>query len=112
VRKGKLVRDKIPDIIRASGEEPDIVHVHGATYQGRLHEKLREEAAELSRAQGAEFVAELADVLEVVYALADAHGVTREQLHEARLRKLGERGGFAKGIVWRGNRRTAEREGE
>jgi len=40
-------------------------------------------------------VAELVDVLEVVYALAAEQSVGRSQIEDRRRQKLGNRGGFA-----------------
>jgi len=46
---------------------------------------------------------ELADVLEVLLALADDLGVDRDQLEKLRTTKALELGGFAGQIVWSGN---------
>lgn len=43
----KLVRDKIPDIIRASGRQPSVRHLNDLEYKAALDAKLLEEAAEL-----------------------------------------------------------------
>lgn len=42
---------------------------------------------------------ELADVMEVLFGLADSLGYSEEELLKARNRKLNEHGGFKKGIV-------------
>ena len=44
---GKLVRDKIPDIIRASGRTPQVTTLTAGAYRRALHDKLREEVDEL-----------------------------------------------------------------
>ncbi|MCY0932159.1 nucleoside triphosphate pyrophosphohydrolase [Streptomyces sp. H27-H1] len=46
---------------------------------------------------------ELADILEVAYALAADLGVSPEQLENIRAAKASQRGGFTKRIVWTGN---------
>lgn len=60
-----------------------------------LTRKLREEVEEFCQTGAAE---ELADVLEVVYALADESGIGRDALEEIRGRKRLERGGFEQRI--------------
>ncbi|GAA0084851.1 hypothetical protein UT300007_12900 [Clostridium sp. CTA-7] len=42
---------------------------------------------------------ELADVMEVLYGLANNMGYSEEDLNKKRLEKLEERGGFKEGIV-------------
>jgi predicted house-cleaning noncanonical NTP pyrophosphatase (MazG superfamily) len=62
----KLVRDKIPDIIRRSGKRCSFHTATEEEYLIRLKDKLFEELQELYEEPSIE---ELADVLEVVYAL-------------------------------------------
>ena len=100
----KLVRDRIPEIIRAGGSEP-ITYVAGLEeYRSRLRDKLGEEVAEALAADDEHAPEELADVLEVVRALAALLGVDPEQLEKIRAAKAEARGGFAGRIVWVGNR--------
>ncbi|KZN25699.1 hypothetical protein A4G99_04420 [Haladaptatus sp. R4] len=92
----KLVRDRIPAIIEENDERP-VTHVaDDDEYERRLAEKLDEEVTEF-RESGEP--AELADVLEVVYALADSDGLTRDELERIRAEKADDRGGFTDGIV-------------
>ncbi|MEV6757052.1 nucleoside triphosphate pyrophosphohydrolase [Streptomyces sp. NPDC051214] len=100
----KLVRDRIPQIIREAGAEPVIHTADAEEYRARLREKLGEEVAEFLGADDAQAPEELADVLEVVYALAADLGVTQEQLEKIREAKAKERGGFAERVVMSGNR--------
>lgn len=88
----KLVRDKIPEIIESQGETPNIRILSDAEYGLHLEQKLDEEVGEYHRDQNME---ELADILEVVYALADAIG-SREELMDIYQRKHDSRGGFSK----------------
>jgi predicted house-cleaning noncanonical NTP pyrophosphatase (MazG superfamily) len=101
---GKLVRDRIPEIIRANGDEPIVYRAEADEYRRRLREKLGEEVGEFLDADDDHAVEELADVLEVVYALAADLGVDQERLERARAVKAQERGAFADRIVWTGVR--------
>lgn len=102
--RGKLVRDRIPQIIRTSGAEP-VTYVAGPEeYRSRLRDKLGEEVAEFLASDDASAPEELADVLEVVWAIAAQLGVDAEQLEKIRRTKALERGGFADRIIWTGNR--------
>ncbi|HLD17785.1 MAG TPA: nucleoside triphosphate pyrophosphohydrolase [Patescibacteria group bacterium] len=92
----KLVRDRIPEIIQKKGETP-VVHVADeAEYRRRLKTKLQEETEEFFAAENLE---ELADVLEVVYALRDLLTQNPKELEKVRLQKRKERGGFEGRIV-------------
>ena len=88
--QGKLVRDKIPQIIQSKGLEP-VIYIAGAEeYASRLRDKLREEAEEFIASD--DDPEELADILEVVYALAAQTGTDRQQLEKLRVAKAKERG--------------------
>ncbi|MFD9270766.1 hypothetical protein ACFWB1_23880 [Streptomyces goshikiensis] len=104
VLHGKLVRDRIPQIIRADGAEPEVYVADPAEYRQRLRAKLTEEVAEYMEADETDAPEELADVLEVAFALAVDLGVDPAQLEKIRAAKAEQRGGFAERIVWTGNR--------
>jgi predicted house-cleaning noncanonical NTP pyrophosphatase (MazG superfamily) len=104
VSQGKLVRDRIPEIIRAEGLDPVIYTADAEEYGTRLRDKLREEVAEFIASDNDP--EELADILEVLYALAEQMGTSRQQLEELRAAKAEKRGGFAERIIWTGNRPT------
>ena len=87
----KLVRDKIPEIIRAQGETPHVRILEGEEYLLRLEGKLDEEVTEFHQDKNVE---ELADILEVVYALAEAIGCSKEELLAVYEKKHKARGGF------------------
>ena len=99
---GKLVRDKITQIIEAGGQTPITRILDRDEYLTCLEAKLDEEVREFHESKAPE---ELADILEVVYALAAAHGCSREQLLDLYKTKNAARGGFEKRIYWMGNRR-------
>lgn len=95
VKYEKLVRDRIPEIIAANGEKPVTRILDDTEYRRCLERKLDEEAAEY-RESGE--LAELADILEVVYALCEAQGHSLEELEALCRQKREERGGFSKKI--------------
>lgn len=90
----KLVRDKIPEIIAHNGGKADVRVLSEEEYKQYLEKKLDEETGEYHRDKTIE---ELADILEVVYALAATAGCSREQLMEIYHNKHEARGGFEKG---------------
>ena len=92
---GKLVRDKIPEIIEANGKVPKIRILEQQEYCRCLEEKLNEEVAEFHADKNLE---ELADILEVVYALTESIGCTREELLQTYEKKHTMRGGFCQRI--------------
>ena len=91
----KLVRDKIPDMIRSHGEVPFTRVLDDEEYRKCLDEKLDEEIREFREEYDLE---EMADILEVLYALCEADGHTVEELHALRQKKHDARGGFEKRI--------------
>lgn len=98
----KLVRDRIPDLIRALGRTPVIRTLPDGEYWAALDAKLDEEVAELRAADTPDAtVEEAADVIEVLAALAARHGKSLEDILAAAARKRAERGGFER-RVWLG----------
>ncbi|MBY0027511.1 nucleoside triphosphate pyrophosphohydrolase [Priestia aryabhattai] len=91
----KLVRDKIPTMIEQSGNTFKSRVLQREEYQNELKEKAKEELQEYIEAQThQDAIEELADLLEVMHALAVVHGATPEQLEKVREEKAKERGKF------------------
>jgi predicted house-cleaning noncanonical NTP pyrophosphatase (MazG superfamily) len=90
----KLVRDRIPEIIGSHGDRAVTRVLDEADYRDALLTKLVEEAGEASSARAEELPAELADVLEVLQALAKALDMTWEQLLALVANKRTRRGAF------------------
>ena len=91
----KLVRDNIPDVIRASGREIEVTHVSGDMLKQALKDKLVEEALELKDTDNVE--EELADVMEVVDAIIENYGIDRSKLETLKKEKHDRLGGFSCG---------------
>ena len=98
---GKLVRDKIPQLIRSTGAEPSIRVARPAEYSRLLRDKLTEEVREFL--DSGDDLSELADIVEVVLALACDLGYSPDHLEELRIRKAAERGSFTSKYIWCGN---------
>ncbi len=90
----KLVRDEIPRIITAAGHQPIIRVLDHDGYQTALRAKLLEEAREAHEAPPVQLASELADVLEVLQAIAKAHDIAWQDIVSAATRKRAHRGGF------------------
>ena len=91
----KLIRDHIPEIIESKGGKAEIRILSDEEYPIYLEAKLDEEVGEYHRDKNVE---ELADILEVVYALAESIGCSREELLGTYEKKHAARGGFEKKI--------------
>ena len=95
--KGKLVRDRIPELF--GGQILKVLS--DPEYVDALRAKLAEETGEyLAAVILAERHAELADVLEVVLALAAQDGLTPAELEGIRVAKAAERGTFGARLWW------------
>ena len=92
----KLVRARIPDIIMQSGKRPAYSFLSDEGYLAKLDEKLNEELAEYQENKSVE---ELADLLEVIRAVAVARGSSIEEVEAIRQDKAAKRGGFEKKIL-------------
>ena len=95
----KLVRDKIPDIIKNNNEIPVIRILSDEEYKEELIKKLYEEYKEVIGANTKEeILEECSDVLEVLIALLESYGYKLEDLIKSRENKKEKRGGFKKKI--------------
>jgi predicted house-cleaning noncanonical NTP pyrophosphatase (MazG superfamily) len=87
----KLVRDKIPAIIAADGKKLKTRILNDEEHLQALIKKLSEELVEFEEVLSVE---ELADLQEIIHALADAIGSSKEELEKVRAKKAEKRGGF------------------
>lgn len=92
----KLIRDRIPAILRDSGKAFKTRIATPEEFEPYAIKKLKEELDEFKESLAVE---ELADLLEVVYAIARGRGLSAADLEDLRLRKAKERGGFEQRVV-------------
>jgi predicted house-cleaning noncanonical NTP pyrophosphatase (MazG superfamily) len=91
----KLVRDKIPEIIKDDGNIPIVETLNDEEYRGFLVKKLFEECGEFAKDRN---IGELADIMEVVDALAVSLSSSMEAVVKVKKEKREKRGGFEKRI--------------
>ena len=96
IKYDKLVRDLIPDIIAKDGKKCTTRVLSESEYLSRLDQKLNEELAEYQESKSME---ELADLLEVIHAVAKARGSSMKEVETIRRDKAAKRGGFEKRLL-------------
>lgn len=96
MKYNKLVRDKIPEYIKAKGLEP-VTHIANEEEYGvKLLEKLTEEVNEFLEDNNIE---EFIDILEVMDAIAEYKDFKKEDVLLLKETKAEERGGFNMRII-------------
>ncbi|MFS0781194.1 phosphoribosyl-ATP pyrophosphohydrolase [Bacillus sp. 1P06AnD] len=91
----KLVRDRIPKIMEAQGKRLKVRTLVEDEYVRELKNKSKEELDEyLNTDNDGDATEELADLLEVIHALARVHGTDMAGIEKIRMKKAAERGGF------------------
>ena len=96
IKYDKLIRDKIPEVVESTGSKAIIEVLDDANYKKYLDIKLGEELKEYLEDDNVE---ELADLVEVVYALLDCKGMSLEEFEIIRAAKVEKRGAFKKKLL-------------
>jgi predicted house-cleaning noncanonical NTP pyrophosphatase (MazG superfamily) len=99
VEYNKLVRDKMPDLIRRRGETVEVVRLMGDALLAALLRKLVEESFEALDAKSGELIGELADVQEVIVGICEALQIPLKQVEAERIEKRKRRGGLKGGVM-------------
>ena len=102
----KLVRDKIPQIIAASGRSPRFYIADKPEHLSLLYDKMSEEIGEFRENPCVE---EAADMLEVVYGLCHIHGISVASVIATSTVKRTQRGSFDGGVVLEGVKADEDR---
>lgn len=92
----KLVRDKIPEIIESSGNKCEIEIVSDEVTLEYLYKKLNEEVSELLKDKNLD---EIADVMEVLFAIGSKYGYSEDDVLNRRNTKRDDRGGFENNLI-------------
>lgn len=92
----KLVRDKIPQIIKKSGKDYRVHIADETEYKTMLQDKLREEVDELIENPCIE---EIADVLEVLESITQYYSFNKEDIQNYKKKKQTDRGGFCERLI-------------
>lgn len=93
LKYNKAIRDKIPGIIKDSGYSCRVIKLSNKKFLSQMEKKLLEETKEYLRDKQSD---ELADILEVIYRIAELKGVSTRELEKIRSKKKEKRGGFKK----------------
>ena len=91
----KAIRDKVPEIIKKDGYSCNVKKLSDEEFLVEIEKKLSEEVVEYQNNKNPE---ELADILEVVYRIAQLRGISKEELEKIRIKKVEERGSFDKNL--------------
>ena len=103
-RTKKLVRDNIPEIIRADGRSPIIKELRGQSLISALDDKLLEEHEEyIAERDHRKSVYELADMLEVILSLAKNRGFSQDAFLSMAKEKRVKNGSFDRGYFYEGD---------
>ncbi|UOK59054.1 nucleoside triphosphate pyrophosphohydrolase [Metabacillus hrfriensis] len=95
----KLVRDRIPEVIKRTGKSFNTTILTQEEYIKELKKKSYEELEEYMESKNdEEALEELADVLEILHAFAAVHGSSINEVEEIRKKKAEKRGGFQERI--------------
>lgn len=92
----KLVRDRIPEIIENSGNHCEVEVVSDEVALEYLYKKLNEEVSELLEDKNLE---EIADVIEVLFAIGKKYGYSENDILNRRKDKKSKSGGFEDNII-------------
>ncbi|MGL5509142.1 MAG: nucleoside triphosphate pyrophosphohydrolase [Microcoleaceae cyanobacterium] len=95
----KLVRDRIPEIIRKAGKDCEAVIMSDTEYCQALRQKVIEEATELANASEGELATEIADLLEVIEALMTTYHISEKQVQLEQDQKRAQKGDFRKKVM-------------
>jgi len=96
IKYDKLIRDKIPEIVEAKGSKAIVEVLDSDSFQKYLDIKLGEKLNEYLEDGSVE---ELADLVEVIYALLECKGVSLDEFEKIRVDKVEKRGGFKKKLL-------------
>ncbi|MEA2070460.1 MAG: nucleoside triphosphate pyrophosphohydrolase [Asgard group archaeon] len=93
----KLVRDKIPEIIRSEGRTPKIRKIENdRVFEEYLTKKLMEETMEFQRSHA---IQELADIFEIILSFLSLEEISFTEFEQICAKKRVEKGSFKERLV-------------
>ena len=93
----KLIRDRIPEIIKKDGNTADIIILSDEAFKQAIKEKLIEEATEVCNAQNRDdILSELADLQEVMDTIKQLYNINTLEVNTIQAVKALQRGKFEK----------------
>ncbi len=96
----KLVRDRIPEIMRKRGRVVKARILDSEEFQVYLLKKIGEEGSELASVKEKKHLAEeLADLIELIETIMEHNGLDTEAIKKVQKEKAEVRGGFKKRIL-------------
>ena len=96
MKYNKLIRDKIPEILKQKGLNPLTHTANEIEYWIKLKDKLREEVNEFLINSNEE---EIIDILEVIDSICRFKNINKENLEKLKKKKVEERGDFNKRVI-------------
>ena len=97
VKYNKLIRDRIPEIIKEAGWVPTIKTLRKSEFLKAIKKKVFEEAGELMQTKDKKgIVDEIVDIQELLDVLAAEIKMTKPQIKKIQAKKRKKRGGFKK----------------
>jgi predicted house-cleaning noncanonical NTP pyrophosphatase (MazG superfamily) len=97
IRYNKLIRDRIPEIIKEAGWSPTIRILKKSEFLSAIKKKISEEAGELIRAKDKKGITdEIIDIQELLDVLASELKLTKTEFRKLQSAKRKKRGGFKK----------------
>ena len=97
VKYNKLIRDKIPEIIRGAGWIPTVRVLKGREFLSAIKKKVFEEAEELIQTKDKKgIIDEIVDIQELLEVLTSEVGLTKTEIKKLQMVKREKRGGFKK----------------
>jgi predicted house-cleaning noncanonical NTP pyrophosphatase (MazG superfamily) len=98
----KLIRDRIPEIIKQEGRDFLAEPMQDAEFNEALLKKLIEESEEAVNAETKDLIVEIVDLYEIIDALIELHNLSREDILSLQEERRNERGGYKKKLklIW------------
>jgi len=99
----KLIRDKIPEIIKGEGSEFEVCTLSDEEYEKELLKKVKEEAEEVVAATTRDdIVKEISDVIDVIEEIKEFKQISEDEIESARKLMFEKKGGFKKRLflIW------------